>query len=99
RRRRVVGSWRRLRVGRECTSRRTASMMRRMQLHPARLYLVRHGETDWNRERRFQGTSDIPLNELGRAQSRALAQRLTDARLDAVYTSPLSRAVETARIV
>jgi broad specificity phosphatase PhoE len=73
--------------------------MRPMNRLPARLYLVRHGETDWNRERRFQGTRDVPLNDLGRAQSRALADRLAGLRLDAVYTSPLLRAAETARIV
>lgn len=65
-----------------------------------RLVLVRHGETDWNVQRRLQGASDIPLNENGRAQARAAAPEL--ARLYPVQTvisSQLSRAVETATII
>jgi uncharacterized phosphatase len=61
--------------------------------------LVRHGETDWNRERRIQGATDIPMNDRGRAQSRATAERLAASRWDAVVTSPLSRSVETAAII
>ncbi|MGR0219143.1 histidine phosphatase family protein [Agromyces sp. ZXT2-6] len=61
--------------------------------------LVRHGETDWNRERRIQGATDIPMNERGRAQSRAVAERLATSRWDAVVTSPLSRSAETAAII
>lgn len=63
------------------------------------LALVRHGETDWNRERRIQGATDIPMNDRGRAQSRATAERLAASRWDAVVTSPLSRSVETAAII
>ena len=63
------------------------------------IVLVRHGETDWNRERRFQGHADTPLNGAGRAQSRDLAERLTAERVTALYTSPLRRAAETANIV
>lgn len=63
------------------------------------LLLARHGETDWNREGRFQGHADPPLNDLGRAQARALADRLAGERLAAVYASPLRRAYETAEIV
>jgi uncharacterized phosphatase len=63
------------------------------------ILLVRHGETDWNRERRFQGHADRPLNELGRRQAGELADVLRRERLDAVYTSPLRRASETAAIV
>jgi broad specificity phosphatase PhoE len=63
------------------------------------LVLVRHAETDWNRERRFQGRADLPLNEAGREQARALAGRLRTEPVTAVYTSPLRRALETAEIV
>jgi broad specificity phosphatase PhoE len=63
------------------------------------ILLVRHGETDWNRENRFQGHADLPLNDNGRAQARALAGMLADEPLAAVYTSPLQRASETAEIL
>jgi probable phosphoglycerate mutase len=63
------------------------------------LLLARHGETDWNRELRIQGSSDIGLNELGRRQARLLAQELTDVDLDAIYASDLSRASATAAAV
>jgi broad specificity phosphatase PhoE len=63
------------------------------------LIIFRHGQTDWNREHRSMGKTDIPLNETGRAQARFLAQRLSDIPLDAVYTSPLLRASETAQEV
>jgi broad specificity phosphatase PhoE len=59
-------------------------------------WLVRHGESTWNSERRFQGTLDAPLSARGRAQASALAAGLGDTRFDALYTSPLSRARETA---
>jgi phosphoserine phosphatase len=63
------------------------------------VYLARHGESDWNVERRWQGHADRPLTERGREQARALAERLADVDLDAVYASDLRRAWETAEAV
>lgn len=63
------------------------------------LYLVRHGETDWNRQRRIQGLTDIPLNATGRQQARDAGMLLARRRWDAVYSSPLGRARETAEII
>ena len=63
------------------------------------ILLVRHGETDWNAERRVQGHSDTPLNETGRMQALSLAIVLDDEPIDAIYSSDLLRAHETARIV
>lgn len=64
-----------------------------------RIALVRHGETDWNRQRRIQGLSDVPLNETGRAQALETGRLLTRRDWDGVYSSPLSRARETASII
>jgi broad specificity phosphatase PhoE len=61
------------------------------------LLLVRHGETDWNRDGRWQGHSDTPLNDAGREQARRLAPELSD--VDVVYSSDLARARETAEIL
>jgi broad specificity phosphatase PhoE len=63
------------------------------------LLLARHGETDWNRARRWQGHADRPLTDRGRAQAAALAERLADIALDAIYASDLRRARETAAFV
>jgi 2,3-bisphosphoglycerate-dependent phosphoglycerate mutase len=63
------------------------------------ILLARHGESDWNRERRWQGHADRPLTQRGREQARALAERLSDIRLDAVYSSDLLRARATAEAV
>ena len=64
-----------------------------------RLYLVRHGESQGNAERRLQSHAEFPLTALGRRQAEALAERLAGEDIGAVYTSTLTRAVETAAIV
>jgi alpha-ribazole phosphatase/probable phosphoglycerate mutase len=64
-----------------------------------RLLLVRHGETEWNRQKRFQGQRDIPLNEFGRQQVSVLSRRLKNEAINARYTSDLSRAWETAKSI
>jgi phosphoserine phosphatase len=66
---------------------------------PTRLILIRHGETVWNVEGRYQGQADPPLNERGLGQARSLARRLQPLGLDVLYTSPLVRASATAEIV
>lgn len=63
------------------------------------LYLVRHGETEWNRAHRIQGRTDVPLNDTGREQARATGRLLSRRRWDAVVTSPLSRTRETAQLI
>ena len=63
------------------------------------LLLARHGQSDWNSARRWQGFADRPLTELGRAQAAELAERLADIALDAVYSSDLKRARKTAATV
>ena len=66
-----------------------------------RIGMIRHGETDWNKEGRIQGSTDVPLNELGIRQAERLARRLAqvDDAWDVVYTSDLSRAWRTACII
>ena len=64
-----------------------------------RLYIVRHGETDWNRIHRVQGRTDIPLNDYGRRLARETAEGMKEVRIDLGYTSPLLRAKETAQII
>ena len=63
------------------------------------VYIVRHGQTDWNHEKRFQGHFDIPLNETGKRQARALASWLSGKGISAIYSSPKNRARETAGII
>ncbi|MDD4923912.1 MAG: histidine phosphatase family protein [Dehalococcoidales bacterium] len=63
-----------------------------------KIMLVRHGETDWNRVKRVQGgSSDTPLNDIGREQAKGLASLLEGEKIKAVYSSPLQRAVFTAK--
>jgi len=64
-----------------------------------RLILIRHGETEWNVEGRYQGQADPPLNQRGLAQAHQLAQKLRGVGLDVLYSSPLRRALQTAQIL
>ncbi len=66
---------------------------------PLRLLLIRHGETQWNRESRFQGIRDIPLNENGKAQAQKAADFLKDVPIDLAISSPMLRPKETAEII
>lgn len=63
------------------------------------IYLVRHGETEWNVEKRIQGHKDIPLNEKGKAQAVMLGEKLKKIKFDAVFSSDLIRAKRTAEII
>jgi probable phosphoglycerate mutase len=63
------------------------------------LLIARHGETEWNRIGRWQGATDVPLNDTGREQARALGESLRHAGVHGVASSDLSRAAETADIV
>lgn len=64
-----------------------------------KMYIMRHGETDWNKVFRLQGRSDIPLNETGRRMAENAAKGLRDVPFTRIYSSPLIRAYETASIV
>jgi len=64
-----------------------------------RIFVFRHGETDWNREGRMQGHLDIPINETGRDQANRLATQLLEHRIEAILSSDLLRAQQTAGIV
>jgi broad specificity phosphatase PhoE len=62
-----------------------------------KVYLVRHGQTEWNKKLIFRGRIDIPLNEDGHREAEAIAEALKDKNIDAIYTSPLMRSIETAQ--
>lgn len=64
-----------------------------------RIYMIRHGETDWNKERKVQGSADIPLNDYGIYLAEETAKGLKDVEFDIAYTSPLIRAKKTAEII
>lgn len=64
-----------------------------------KIYLIRHGETDWNVERKLQGRSDIPLNGEGKRLAKVTAEALADVAFSRIFTSPLMRAKETAMII
>ena len=64
-----------------------------------RLHLIRHGETEWNSQHRAQSYTDIPLSDVGRQQAQCTAERLKDVDFDIAYSSDLSRAKETAKII
>ncbi|HEX7820928.1 MAG TPA: histidine phosphatase family protein [Sphingobium sp.] len=80
---------------------RTTKTMVMRNIPTAEIYLLRHGETEWNAEGRFQGHLDSPLNSRGIAQAQAAAQRLTGVAhtVDAMFSSPLGRARQTADIL
>lgn len=65
----------------------------------ALIYLIRHGVTPWNLEKRVCGRTDIPLSEAGREQARLISQRLKPLQFDKIYSSPLKRALEAASII
>lgn len=64
-----------------------------------KLYIVRHGTTDWNAQNRFQGRIDIELNSQGRSMAGKLGEKLENTFFDCIYSSPLSRAYETANLI
>jgi broad specificity phosphatase PhoE len=64
-----------------------------------RVFIIRHGETDWNIGKKIQGSSDIPINETGRQQAEKIANRLRLEKIDFIISSPLKRAKETTQII
>ena len=70
-----------------------------MEIEATRIVAIRHGETAWNRDARMQGQLDIPLNPMGRVQAQRLVQALADESFDAIYSSDLLRALQTAQSI
>ncbi|MDD5486015.1 MAG: histidine phosphatase family protein [Dehalococcoidales bacterium] len=64
-----------------------------------KMFLIRHGETDFNRQKRYQGRTDVTLNEAGLQQIKALSRSLSKERIDKIYTSNLLRAENTAHVI
>ena len=62
-------------------------------------YFIRHGQTIWNKSGRYQGTTDVPLSELGYEQSKKTAERLKNIHLDGIISSTLDRAFQTAKSI
>ena len=60
-----------------------------------KVYLVRHGQTEWNKKLTFRGKIDIPLNEMGHREAEAISEALKDKNIEVIYTSPLRRSIET----
>jgi broad specificity phosphatase PhoE len=69
------------------------------QLPLTSFYFLRHGETDWNRQRICMGTKNIPLNNVGRSQASLIQQQIQGQKIDLIVSSPLIRALETAQII
>ncbi len=69
-----------------------------MSIKSKNIYLIRHGETDWNRDKRFQGKTDIALNSMGREQALMLVPQMSELKIELAYSSHLSRAFETAQL-
>ncbi len=78
---------------------RATTAKRGEEQNTRRIWLVRHGLTEWNAQQRFCGHSDIPLSAQGRVQARWLAQQLQEEAISTIYTSDLARARETAEII
>lgn len=65
----------------------------------AKLFLVRHGQTDWNKDHKLMGIVDIPLNEDGKTEAKDISKKIAEYKIDVIYSSPLKRALETAEII
>ncbi|GMK47013.1 phosphoglycerate mutase [Paenibacillus glycanilyticus] len=63
------------------------------------LYIMRHGETDWNKEKRLMGHFDVPINEVGLQQAHVLVKKLYKIKLDSIYSSDLRRALQTSEVL